>query len=213
MILVQPQLLNDPAELARSLVAQLNRSRSPALFKDEPFGVSRHRLLVLAESWISAGYRLDSWSMRDELETSLRSVRIGLAQSRNKPINTTITWSGQLDDVVTGVSDDEYKPPTDETTEAETEEQEEIAEYVAQQRATEIFLAFIQTLFFDKIRRCARCKRFFLNTSGHRNKQFCSSRCARITSAMRSKDRVQERFAEDDPGSAAGRALLISWPM
>jgi hypothetical protein len=95
------------------------------------------------------------------------------------------------DDTPTGVSWDEYEPPTEQTVEAAAEEWDRVQDDLAEQRADQIFLAFIQTRFFDKIGRCTRCQKFFLNESGHRNKQFCSSRCARITSAMKSKQRVQ----------------------
>jgi hypothetical protein len=64
---------------------------------------------------------------------------------------------------------------------------------LGEQTAAEVFLAFITGPFFDKVGRCSRCGRFFLNVSGHRNKSFCSSRCARISSAMESKQRKQEQ--------------------
>jgi hypothetical protein len=96
---------------------------------------------------------------------------------------------------IPSTSDEEYEPPTDSEEEIEEQEQiqAEIQEQVSTERANEIFLAFIQTPFFDKIRTCARCQKFFLNESGHRNKQFCSARCARIASAMQSKQRKQQQ--------------------
>ena len=46
------------------------------------------------------------------------------------------------------------------------------------------------------IGRCARCSRYFLNVSGHMNKRFCSARCARIKSAVKSKRERDQRESQ-----------------
>src|SRR5262245_48705037 len=125
MRFVQPQVSDNPAELARSLVAWLNRSRTPALFREmaEPFGISRNRLRQLTESWISAGYWRDSWSMKDDFEASVRFITVSLHQTRDKPVRTTIMWGQHsADDTPTGIGDAEYAPPTGSEEEIEAQE-------------------------------------------------------------------------------------------
>ena len=196
-----------------SLAVWLNRSRVPAIFKEQsdlvPWnpGACRERLRFFTETWITARYRLDGWTGRELLEQTTHFATLSLAQSIYRPVSTSITWGPHVpDDALTGVSDgQQYEPPLSpdlaaqgaDRAAAEEEErderQRELEEYVGHQKAALIFLAFITSSFFNRIGRCARCSKFFFNKSGHRNKQFCSTRCAHITSALESKKREFEK--------------------
>jgi hypothetical protein len=45
------------------------------------------------------------------------------------------------------------------------------------------FLKLISGPLADKVMKCDRCRNYFLNTSGHRNKRFCGRQCATRESA------------------------------
>jgi hypothetical protein len=190
-----------PLQLAQGLVAWLNRSRVPAVFTaTNPFWSAkaiRKRLRGYTDSWIAADCVLSRWAMREQLQKTVHYATLDLTQTNSKSVRTVINWQlPLLDNVSTGAGDD-YVPPTEATTEADAEEQEriedEIREWEWQKRAAEIFLAFITGPYYNRIGRCARCSRYFLNTSGHRNKRFCSARCARIESAVKSKRERDQR--------------------
>jgi len=124
---------------------------------------------------------------------------LNLCQANHKPVQTTVIWgrhepeSGAPNDSAE-LGWNKYAPPTTpEFIEKREEWWEEVQAELGEKKAAEIFLAFITGPYFDKIARCSRCGRFFLNVSGHGNKQFCSSRCARIASAMQSKQRKQHQ--------------------
>lgn len=72
------------------------------------------------------------------------------------------------------------------------------SDYNAQSLAALWFVLVITSSEGPLLGRCARCRRYFLNTSGHRNKVFCLPACARDTAARRATKlaRVAEHEAK-----------------
>jgi hypothetical protein len=53
------------------------------------------------------------------------------------------------------------------------------------------FALFITSPNGQLLGRCERCQRYFLNTSGHRNKKYCRPECARDVAARRATKRAR----------------------
>ncbi len=63
--------------------------------------------------------------------------------------------------------------------------------------ASQTFYEFITGPCYASVQRCARCQRFYLNTSGHRDKKYCSRKCATNDSAAKStRERRQDEHAQ-----------------
>lgn len=62
--------------------------------------------------------------------------------------------------------------------------------------AFDMFLSFLLGPYSSELGRCLRCNRYFVNTSGHSNKEYCRQRCASSDSAERAGEEKRLRETE-----------------
>jgi hypothetical protein len=169
-------------ETCREIEAYLNYAddgrRWRTAQKDIPSAVAiQEHLRPYAESWIKSNFRIKDWPFKKQIENDINSQRISLRQ-----------WDpDQRPSVIPGLELPEDKPDTWEQFDLEKPRIE----------ASTLFFAFITSKFWDGLKACERCGRFFINTTGHQNKVFCSRACAKNQTALVStKERRERQYGE-----------------
>src|SRR5215831_637163 len=141
----QPQFMLPipPKTLASSLVAWLDRSRIPAIFQDDVFwshSSCRRRLKEYVDSWISSGYRLDSWTRRGELEAAVRFATLNVSQANDEQVQTTIIWGKHIRQSEPEEPDSgKYVSPTPHKAELAGHWEQVVLAHKGEQKAAEIF--------------------------------------------------------------------------
>jgi hypothetical protein len=142
---------------------------------------TRKYLQRYADAWIKAQYRLQQWDLKRDCENVRRRRTTPMLEQDDGPVFVT-TAPVRLK----GVPEDE------EALMAEIYDEQGHAD------AASLFLDLITCEFYDKLARCARleCRNFYINTSGHANKIYCSNTCARIDTAERATRERRKREEE-----------------
>jgi hypothetical protein len=128
-------------------------------------------LYQLMDSWLAAGCRFDQWPLRQRLEKDLNTRTISFfPPDRDGRVSYEFTRPARLTaqtvDLIHGGSYAfDPEPGWD--------------------LAVSLFFQFITGPFFRDIGRCKRCRKFFWNRSGHRDKTYCGARCASADTAER----------------------------
>jgi hypothetical protein len=134
-------------------------------------------LSELMVTWLDAGCRLDHWPLRHRLEEDLSRRRLFL-HAENEGLVAYDFSRPIREEVDLGFGDGYKNDPMPGRTEAVV-----------------LFFRFITGPFQRDVERCKRCRKFFWNTSGHSDKQYCTKRCAWRESAtlVMQEKRVRER--------------------
>jgi hypothetical protein len=188
---------------AHALIAWMNHSRVPADFK-EPEGtpwdpaICRRQLRKFVDSWIEAEFMPTKWPYWKRISKLVVVLEAGSSYT----INTTISYRTKGKHKTSTADEwENYEPPAD------TEEAARQAEILEEETVAGISLWKAETIFFmflcdedhrTLIGQCLRegCRRYFVNMTGQQGKRFCTTRCAHIASAMKSKrDRNEARMS------------------
>jgi hypothetical protein len=113
-------------------------------------------LREFADSWEKAGYDVLQWQDMDRFQRLVRSIRF------------LFDWSpldGRPGVILVHEGDDAFR--------------------AGELTASAIFLDFLLGPYWSDIGSCARCRRYFVNTSGRSEKKYCSQRCASADSATK----------------------------
>jgi hypothetical protein len=128
-------------------------------------------LYQLMDSWLAAGCRFDQWPLRERLENDLNTRRIAFY---------TPWWDRD------GRAYYEFSDPVHETIETPDLIHGGLSTKIVDPGwglAVSLFFQFITGPFYRDIGRCKRCRKFFWNRSGHRDKTYCGARCASADTA------------------------------
>jgi hypothetical protein len=143
----------------------------------------RRHLRQYCDSWIESHYDVRRWRVRASLEEDFTNLQYELAQETGEPPKVQFVRMPEF-----GTGPD---VPLEGTPEPDEATMEEIHEHVEDQSgrviASEYFLRFITSSAYTSIRKCKRqaCGKYFVNTSGHENAQYCSRKCARGDTAAK----------------------------
>src|SRR5439155_18965247 len=85
---------------------------------------------------------------------------------------------------------EDYVPPTEDDPATETNYDHLI--HSGQMRASETFLKFLVSQHYARLGRCARCEKWFFNSSGKRTR-YCSLKCAKLETSNEAKTAARER--------------------
>jgi hypothetical protein len=142
----------------------------------------------LMDSWLAAGCRLAGWEPKQQFEDDLSQRRLRLLADREGTVGYDFTRPArEVGDLGLGGG---YR----------------IDVRSGRTEAVVLFFQFITGPFQKGVERCKRCRKFYWNQWGHRNKQYCGKLCATRESATRA---TQERRSEERQGKlrAAQRAI------
>jgi hypothetical protein len=180
----------------------------------------RRYLREYCDAWIECQYDVRRWPLRKRLEDDFTNLQYTLAQERGGPPRVSFLRMANGPDVSI-----EGTPEPDEETMLEIQEKEEKEEdQTGRVVASEYFVRFITSNVYTSIRRCKRetCSKYFVNTSGHRDAQYCSGRCARADTATKSTEMrrtrvhretlkiVQQELDDFAKKSATARRSIVS---
>jgi hypothetical protein len=121
-----------------------------------------------ADSWLESGYDIHRWSMRNRAPEMMGSYRASLLTQ--SPGNRPSVFLTRVFDRA--------------LTKGEL--------YV-----WDLFLQYILGPYYSQLGRCARCFRYFVNTSGQSAKRYCSQRCARSDSAVKAVEEKRRKSREE----------------
>ena len=161
--------------LAELLVRSMNGGQSPSSELLRP-------MRPFLESWIEAGCRLDKWALRERFESIVWASRRCLTQQESGPVHITsevvaaATLGGSTDPLMQFLTDQKKR------------------DTLMEQQAAELFLEFVTGPYYDRIGKCPRCQRFFVNMR-RSEKTYCSQKCASADTAEKAvrARREQER--------------------
>lgn len=169
-------------EKAEKIVRFLNGKWEKGIWEVETAAECHSELKLLVDSWLEAAYKLESWPMRLDFEENLtrRSVNLYVEQTggEKRPcVSFRIAPLRFEEDLGLGGFKFVTMP--------------------GRIDAIEMFFDLITGAYFDAVGVCKRCGNYYLNSWGHTNKQFCSSRCSRSTSAeIATRKRREVEMAE-----------------
>ncbi len=131
----------------------------------------------LMNSWVEDRCRLDEWRLKQQFEEDLNRRRLFLCAIGEGPVGFDFT------------------PPIREQVEFGFGGGHQIDALPGRTAAVALFFQFITGPFQKDIGRCKRCRKFFWNRSGRKDKVYCGSRCASaVTATARTRERrTQER--------------------
>src|SRR5262245_25690840 len=120
-----------------------------------------------AQTWAKAGYRLDGWSMRSVLQHDIEHMT-NFLQARADGQPYLITILGHLTDSEPFRLEDHVAPIENEpaTNDPATETNYDDLISAGYKRASQTFLNFLVSEYYDRIGQCARCEKWFFNRSG-----------------------------------------------
>jgi hypothetical protein len=138
---------------------------------------STDQLRQLANAWIAANYTLDRWPKpyADELIEQVKPAHFLLIQSESQPPQFLPIGRAHGDP-------------------SEDQESEDILKQRGNAEAYRLFATFITSSYYADLHKCERCKNYFVNMRGHRNKKYCSIKCAHHQSAVKA---TKERFLRE----------------
>jgi hypothetical protein len=188
---ITPMFLNQEqsVQIGRSIVSHLNRRPKLELGKtDVELDAYLARLREYASTWVKAGYRLEEWPMRDMLQKDIQAMTVFLmARPDGQPYVMTVLGH---------IKPPEPLSPVDLDVDAEQNPSLYCAdlEHSSQLKASEIFLRFILSPYYGRIGQCARCGKWFFNSSGKKTR-YCSLKCSRLETSNEVKKATREREA------------------
>jgi len=149
-----------------------------------------------AESWMEANFRIEHWSLRERLETDINRQRIRMFQASPGPLLMKVEGKTIP---VEPLDQKPFVTPSWDFLDLTIgpEEFDENHELEGRKRAARLFFEFITGPFWNGLKVCERCGRFFINTKGHQNKVFCSRYCSKTKTALTStKQQREENYSE-----------------
>lgn len=166
-----------------------NDTRPRSVEVDVPLALAVQRQLrIYAQTWIEANYRIEEWSLREQIETDINNQTICLSQAL--PL---VTQDRARNDTAEPFDQKPLAIRVSDFSSVDTEDLAGNLELEGQMRASSLFFEFITSEFWNRLRICTYCSNFFVNTRGHENKVFCSPECAKTGTALTSTRVRRER--------------------
>lgn len=132
-------------------------------------------LAELMDSWLAARCDLRRWPLKQQFESDMNNRELFL-QSGGDGVQAGFTGPVRgKSDLLLGVGYEMDASP-------------------GQTLATSLFFQFVCGPFWRDLGRCKRCRRYFLNLSGHADKVYCNGRCA---SAVTATETTRRRRAQE----------------
>lgn len=133
----------------------------------------------LMDSWVEAGCRLDRWSLKQQFEDDLNRRKLSLHANDGGSVGFDFT------------------PPVRERGDLGLGGGFQIDARPGRTAAVALFFQFITGPFQKDIRRCKRCRKFYWNRSGRKDKVYCGSRCASAdTATVRTRERRNQEHQD-----------------
>jgi hypothetical protein len=165
---------------------RLVQSLNNPTITDEVEHIEHERLLEYFTTWIAADYDLKKWSMREQFRARLFNMRPLLKEEGGRPIVTVVQFKGsyqqfrQFEEMYVPIHQEHEEAPED-----LEEIKRDMLEEEAESRASDTFREFLQSPFYNAVAQCVTCDRFYLITTGHRGRKYCSQKCASKQTAMK----------------------------
>jgi hypothetical protein len=158
---------------------------------------TRHeRLVEYFRTWIAAGYSFDDWTQREDFCKREFDQHPVWTEEDGRPVMKTVRYEGKYEDY-TGldVSLKQQRSPRLKDEEIEgilrgADEEEGAAQ------AASAFSDFLRSPFYNAVGQCGYppCGRFYLMTTSHTGRRYCSQKCASKDTAVKATAARNERI-------------------
>jgi hypothetical protein len=174
---------------------RLVQSLNNPTITDEVEHIEHERLLEYFTTWIAADYDLKKWSMRQQFRARLFNMRPVLKEEGGRPIIAVAPFEGSYQkfrqfeamDVPMHQGDEERSDDLQDFKRKNLEEEGE-------SQALDKFREFLQGPFYNAVAQCLTCNRFYLITTGHGGRKYCSQKCASKNTALKATAKRNERI-------------------
>jgi Family of unknown function (DUF6076) len=171
---------------------RLVQSLNNPTITDEVEHIEHERLLEYFTTWIAADYDLKKWSMREQFRARLFNMRPVLKEEGGRPIVTVAQFKGSYQQF--RQFEEMHVPMHQEAPDDLEEIEREMLEEAGESRAFKTFRQFLQSPFYNAIGQCLTCKRFYLMTTGHSGRKYCSQKCASKDTALKAMAKRNQRI-------------------